>query len=130
MITNLSLTINNNIQDKRFVGIGNKQIKDGIPANRNYELTFTALVTDNRLFEEIFDQAEQTGTNLTDDNGLIQLLFTKGNTEQIKLQFKNYMISSANYTIPDDKSSITVEATVMPRSLHLCEVTTHWVLQG
>ena len=83
-ITNLSLTINNNIQDKRFVGIGNKQIKDGIPANRNYELTFTALVTDNRLFEEIFDQAEQTGTNLTDDNGLIQLLFTKGNTEQIK----------------------------------------------
>ena len=129
-ITNLSLTINNNIQDKRFVGIGNKQIKDGIPSNRNYELTFTALVTDNRLFEEIFDQAEQTGTGLTDTNGLIQLLFTKGNTEQIKLQFKNYMIGSANYTIPDDKSSITVEATVMPRSLHLCEVTTHWVLQG
>tara|TARA_R100001126_G_scaffold102237_1_gene85433 strand:+ start:1218 stop:2858 length:1641 start_codon:yes stop_codon:yes gene_type:complete len=129
-ITNLSLTINNNIQDKRFVGIGNKQIKDGIPANRNYELTFTALVTDNRLFEEIFDQAEQTGTTLTADNGLIQLLFTKGNTEQIKLQFKNYMLGSANVTIPDDKSSVTVEATVMPRDLHLCEVTTHWVLQG
>lgn len=129
-ITNLSLTINNNIQDKRFVGIGNKQIKDGIPANRNYELTFTALVTDNRLFEEIFDQAEQTGTNLTDDNGLIQLLFTKANGEEIKLQFKNYMLGSANVTIPDDKSSVTVEATVMPRSLHLCEVKTHWVLQG
>ena len=110
--------------------MGNKSIKDGIPANRQYELTFTALVTDNRLFEELFDQAEQSGTALTDTDGLIQLLFTKGNTEEIKLQFKNYMISNANFTIPEDKGPITVEATVMPRDLHLCEVKTHWVLQG
>ena len=129
-ITNLQLTINNNLQDKRFIGVGNKSIKDGIPANRQYELTFTALVTDNRLFEELFDQAEQTGTSLTDTDGLIQLLFTKGNTEEIKLQFKNYMISNANFTIPDDKGPITVEGTVMPRTLNSCTVKTHWVLQG
>ena len=30
-VTNLQFTINNNIQDKRFVGVGNKSIKDGIP---------------------------------------------------------------------------------------------------
>ena len=129
-ITNLSLTINNNLQEKRFIGIGNKSLKTDIPSFRNYELSFTALVTDNRLFEELFDQAEQTGTGLTDDNGLIQLVFDKANGEQIKLQFKNYMINAANYTIPDDKGPITVEATVMPRDLHLCEVKTHWVLQG
>jgi hypothetical protein len=129
-ITNLSLTINNNLQERRFVGIGNKGLKSDIPSFRNYELSFTALVTDNRLFEELFDQAEQTGTALTDDNGLIQLLFDKANGEQIKLQFKNYMINAANYTVPDDKGPITVEATVMPRDLHLCEVKTHWVLQG
>ena len=129
-ITNLSLTINNNLQEKRFVGVGSKSIKTDIPSFRNYELSFTALVTDNRLFEELFDQTEQTGTNLTDDNGLIQLVFDKGNTEQIKLQFKNYMINAANYTVPDDKGPITVEATVMPRDLVLCEVKTHWVLQG
>ena len=129
-ITNLSLTINNNLQEKRFIGIGNKSLKTDIPSFRNYELSFTALITNNRLFEELFDQAEQTGTGLTDDNGLIQLVFDKANGEQIKLQFKNYMINSANYTIPDDKGPITVEATVMPRDLALCEVKTHWVLQG
>jgi len=129
-ITNLSLTINNNLQEKRFIGIGNKSLKTDIPSFRNYELSFTALITNNRLFEELFDQAEQTGTGLTDDNGLIQLVFDKANGEQIKLQFKNYMINAANYTIPDDKGAITVEATVMPRDLHLCEVKTHWVLQG
>jgi len=129
-ITNLSLTINNNLQEKRFIGIGAKSLKTDIPSFRNYELSFTALITDNRLFEELFDQAEQTGTGLTDDNGLIQLVFDKANGEQIKLQFKNYMINAANYTVPDDKGPITVEATVMPRDLHLCEVKTHWVLQG
>ena len=129
-ITNLSLTINNNLQEKRFIGVGAKSLKTDIPSFRNYELSFTALVTDNRLFEELFDQAEQIGTGLTDDNGLIQLVFDKANGEQIKLQFKNYMINAANYTIPDDKGAITVEATVMPRDLHLCEVKTHWVLQG
>ena len=129
-ITNLSLTINNNLQEKRFIGIGNKSLKTDIPSFRNYELSFTALVTDNRLFEELFDQDEQDSTSLTNEKGLIQLVFDKANGEQIKLQFKNYMINSANYTIPDDKGPITVEATVMPRDLYLCEVKTHWVLQG
>ena len=132
-ITNMSLTINNNIQDKRFVGIGTKDLKYGIPAQRNYELSFTALVTDNKLFEELFQTNENTSTSVVTDgssNGVIQLEFTKSNTEKIKLQFANYHISAANWTIPEDRGPITVEATVMPRTLNLCEVTTHWILQG
>lgn len=132
-ITNLTLNINNTLQDKRFVGIGSKQIKSAIPAERMYELSFTAMVTDNALFEELFNATEATGTTVVTDgtsNGLIQLLFNKGNTEEIKLQFKNYHIRQANFTVPDDKGPITVEATVVPRDLHLCEVKTHWVLQG
>ena len=132
-ITNLTLNINNTLQDKRFVGIGNKQIKSAIPAERMYELSFTAMVTDNALFEELFNATEATGTSVVTDgtsNGLIQLLFDKANGEQIKLQFKNYHIRQANFTVPDDKGPITVEATVVPRDLHLCEVKTHWVLQG
>ena len=132
-ITNLSLTINNNIQDKRFVGIGTKDLKFGIPAQRNYELSFTGLITDNKLFEELFNETESTSTSVVTDgssNGLIQLEFTKSNAEKIKLQFKNYHINNSNVTIPEDRGPVTVEATVMPRDLHLCEVTTHWVLQG
>ena len=39
-ITNLTMTINNNLQDKRFIGVGNKSIKEAIPAQRNYEISY------------------------------------------------------------------------------------------
>tara|TARA_R110002051_G_scaffold317523_1_gene398803 strand:- start:368 stop:1981 length:1614 start_codon:yes stop_codon:yes gene_type:complete len=128
-ITNFTLTINNNLVDKRFVGIGSKDLKHAIPAQRNYEISFTALVTDNKLFEEIFNETEETSTD-TIANGLLDLTFDKDTGEQIKIQFKNYHLSANTWTIPDDKGPITVEATVMPRDLHSCVVKTGWVLQG
>ena len=128
-ITNFTLTINNNLQDKRFLGIGNKKIKDGIPAQRTYEISFTALITDDKLYEELIQQTEETSSD-TVANGLLNLEFDKDNGEKIKIQLKNYFLSAANVTIPDDKGPITIEGTVMPRDLHLCEVTTHWILQG
>ena len=128
-VTNFTLTINNNLQDKRFLGIGNKKIKDGIPAQRNYEIAFTAMITDDKLYEELVNQTEETSTD-TIANGLLNLELDKSSGEKIKLQFKNYMLSAANVTIPEDKGPITIEGTIMPRDLHLCEVTTHWILQG
>ena len=128
-ITNMTLTINNNLQDKRFIGVGNKSVKTAIPAQRNYELSFTAMITDNRLFEELLDQTEEGTANL------ITLQFDKNApdgtlNEQILLKFQDYYLSTANITIPDDKGPITIEGTVMPRNLNTCEVRTHWILQG
>jgi len=128
-ITNMTLTINNNLQDKRFIGVGNKSVKSAIPAQRNYELSFTAMITDNRLFEELLDQTEEGAANL------ITLQFDKNApdgtlNEQILLKFQDYYLSTANITIPDDKGPITIEGTVMPRNLNTCEVRTHWILQG
>jgi len=128
-VTNLTLTINNNLQDKRFVGIGNKRIKDAIPAQRTYEISFTAMITDDALFLELLNQTEETSSD-TIANGLLDLEFNKDNGEQIKLQFKNYFLNSANVTIPDDKGPLTVEGTIMPRDLSLCTVKTHFILQG
>ena len=125
-VTNLTLTINNNLQDKRFVGIGNKSVKDAIPAQRTYEVSFTAMVTDDRLFEELLSQTEIDNTAGT----LLTLQFDKSNGEQILMKFEDYFLNSANFTIPDDKGPITVEGTVMPRNLNSCTVATHWVLQG
>ena len=125
-VTNLTLTINNNLQDKRFIGIGNKSIKDAIPAQRNYEVSFTAMVTDDKLFEELLNQTEVGDTAST----LLTLQFDKANGEQILMKFQDYFLNSANFTIPDDKGPITVEGTVMPRTLNSCTVKTHWVLQG
>ncbi len=125
-ITNLTMTINNNLQDKRFIGVGNKSIKEAIPAQRNYEISFTAMVTDDKLFEELLNQTEVGTASST----LLTLQFDKPNGEQILMKFGDYFLSSANFTIPDDKGAITVEGTVMPRTLDSCTVKTHWVLQG
>ncbi len=125
-VTNLTLTINNNLQDKRYIGIGSKSIKEGIPAQRNYEVSFTAMVTDDSLFEELFNQTETDNTAST----LLTLQFDKANGEQILIKLADYHLSGANFTIPEDKGPITVEGTVMPRSLESCTVKTHWVLQG
>ena len=87
------------------------------------------MVTDDKLLTELLNQTEETSAD-TIANGLIDITFDKASGEQIKLQFKNYLLSAATVTVPDDKGVITVEGTVMPRDLALCEVKTHWVLQG
>ncbi len=135
-VTNMTLTINNNLQEKRFIGVGNTAIQDAIPSNRMYELSFTALVTDDLLFEELFNRNENTGTSVVTNgtnfatDAQIDLQFDKANGEEINISFKNYFLESANFTIPDDKGPITVEAMVRPRDLKECKVKTHWILQG
>ena len=46
------------------------------------------------------------------------------------MTFDDYYTSSNTWTIPDDKGPVTVEATLMPRTLTNCTAVTHWVLQG
>ncbi len=132
-ITNFTLTINNNLQDKRFLGIGNKSIKEGLPAQRTYEIAFTALVTDDTLFTELLNQAENDGDGNDggeDYESLLSLSFTKDSGETFAISFRDYFLSANTWTVPEDKGAITVEATVMPRTLHSCTTTTHWILQG
>ena len=128
-MSSLNLTINNNLIDKRYMG-GHRDIKEALAAQRTYEIQGTAVVTDDALFNEIFVEAENIGEAADLSDGLIQLKFTKDNTEEIVLEFKNYFIDTANWTIPDDKGPVTVEFTVRPRNLHRCTVKTGYVLQG
>lgn len=122
-INTLTLTMNNNLQDRRFFGVGSKSIQEAIPAQRSYEISFTGHVTDDRLYNELLNQSEDTSNT-------IELTFTKSTGEKINLNFQNYYLSANNFPIADDKGPIVVEATVMPRTCSLCEVTTHWMLQG
>lgn len=126
-ITNFTLTMNNTLTDKRFIGIGNKSVKDAIPAQRTYELSFTALVTDDKLFNELKNQKEN---QLENSGALIDLIFDKSNGEQIRLKFDNYMLTTNSWPIPEDKGAVMVEATIIPRTLNSCTVKTHWILQG
>ena len=124
-ITSMQLTINNNLQDKRYVGNYNKKIKTAIPGNRDYELTFSGYVTDKAVFTELLNETESVA-----DASQIDLNFQKDNGEQIRLKFDDYFVTSNTWPIPDDKGPIQVDWTIVPRTLSLCEVKTHWVLMG
>lgn len=124
-INSITLTMNNNLTERRFIGVGNKSIQEGIPAQRTYELQFTGHVVDDRLYQELLNQDENN-----DSAQLVELNFSKPNGEEFTLKFTDYMVSANNFPLPDDKGPVVVEATVMPRTLDTCTVTTHWVLQG
>ena len=122
-INSLTLTMNNNLQDRRFLGVGAKDIQESIPAQRTYEVSFTGHVTDDALYTALLNDAEDTTQTM-------ELIFTKSNGENITLKFDDYFISANNFPIPDDKGPLVVEATVLPRTLNTCTVKTHWILQG
>ena len=124
-INSLTLTMSNNLQDRRFIGVGNKSIKEGIPAQRTYELRFTGHVTDDKLYNELLNQVENDNTGQ-----YLELQFEKPNGENFNLKFTDYYVSANNFPMADDKGPIVVEATIMPRTLQSCTVKTHWVLQG
>ena len=133
-VSSMSLTINNSITDKRYIGQYSKQIKMAVPAQRTYELTMNAQVTDRRLFDELRRQsphrfalaaAETDSTK----HALIQLLFTKNNGERIKLQFDDYMITTNSWPVPDDKGVIAVDFTIMPLKIGVVDAVSAWVMQ-
>ena len=123
-INTLTLTMNNNLQDRRFLGIGSKSIQEAIPTQRTYEISFTGHVTDDRLYQELLNNTEDNSSNT------IELIFKKSTGEEIVLNFDDYYLSSNSFPIPDDKGPIVVEASIMPRTLSACTVLTHWMLQG
>jgi len=87
-------------------------------------------VTDDKLFEEIFTETEVASASSTIDLQFDKVAPDGTVNEQIILKFQDYHLSGSNWTIPEDKGPITVEATVMPRQLNTCTVKTHWILQG
>jgi hypothetical protein len=126
-ISSISVEIANNLIDKRYMG-GHRDMKEGIAAQRAYTISFTAIVTDDEIYRYFLNETE---TTTTANASLIKLRFDKeDNDEFIDLQFKNYFLDTANWTIPDDKGPVTVEATIKPRDLHFCEISTDWAILG
>jgi hypothetical protein len=65
-IENMTLDISNSLQPKRFIGRYDKNSQIHIPGQRVYNLSFTGLVTDNVLFEELRNNA---ATSLSGTDG-------------------------------------------------------------
>ena len=134
-VNSVSIAINNNLMDKRYMG-GHRDMKEGIPAQRTYEISFEAVVTDDQLFKEMLNETEVIASS-----SRVRFVFEKPDTsEKITLNFEDYFLDTTEITIPDDKGPVSFSSTIKPRSLSTvnaagnsavgCEVITDFVLMG
>ena len=132
-VSTFSISLNNTLTDKRYVGNYNNQIKYYVPGQRTYEVTFQAMVTDRRIFDELRKQSPHRfnlGETADGSNAKIALSFTKPNGESISLEFDDYMISAASWPIQDDRGPVMVDFTIMPIRTGTINASSHWVLQS
>jgi hypothetical protein len=125
-VTSFNLTIMNTLTDKRFVGNYNKQIKSAVPAQRTYEITMEAQVTDRRMFDEL---RNETPRRFSLGDSRIQLLLTKDNGERITLQFDDYLISSTGWPLAEDRGPVSVSFTITPLRVNTIDATSGSALQ-
>ena len=132
-VSSFTMSLNNTLTDKRYVGQYNTQIKDYVPGQRTYEISIQAMVTDRRLFDELRKLSPHRFTlgELDDGtNAKISLSFTKSNGESINLEFDDYMIGSATWPLQDDRGPVMVDFTIMPLRTGTLNAVTHWVMQS
>jgi len=130
-IETMSLEINNSLTPKRFVGKYDKTSQFHFPGQRTYNLSFSGLVTDSAVFDALREE-QAFSLNGTDGNQ-ITLRFTKerGSTdESLEMVFKDYMVTSAEFPLTNDKGPITVNWTIVPLKLHTCTHVSNWMIQG
>jgi hypothetical protein len=132
-VNSFSLSLQNTLTDKRYVGQYNNQIKDFVTGQRTYEITMQALVTDRRLFDELRNASPHRislGETADGTNAKIALSFTKSNGESIRLEFDDYMVSASTWPLQDDRGPILVDFTIMPLRTATLNAVTHWVMQS
>ena len=132
-VNSFSLSLQNTLTDKRYVGQYNNQIKDFVTGQRTYEITMQALVTDRRLFDELRNASPHRislGETADGTNAKITLMFTKSNGESIKLEFDDYMVSASTWPLQDDRGPVLVDFTIMPLRTSTLNAVTHWVMQS
>jgi hypothetical protein len=129
-IETMSLEISNSLTPKRFVGKYDKTSQFHFPGQRTYNLSFSGLVTDSAVFDAL-RETQAFSLNGTDGNQ-ITLRFTKdlATDETLEMVFKDYMVTTAEFPLTNDKGPITVNWTIVPLKLQSCTHTTNWIIQG
>jgi 3D (Asp-Asp-Asp) domain-containing protein len=116
-----SITINNNITPARYIGNTSRQVmNEHIPAQRTYEISMTALITDTTLWDELRKDNESVG--------FIELNFTKESGEFIKLKLTDFIINTVDIPFPEDKGAIEVSFTASARTLNNAQYKGKWAL--
>ncbi len=101
-------------------------MNEHIPAQRTYEISMTALITDTTLWDEL---RKEDGEVIAADK-LLTLNFTKDTGELIKMSFSDYIIQTVDIPFPEDKGAIEVTFTASARTLvsNSCQYKGKWAL--
>jgi len=130
-LENFTLTIDNGIQQRRFIGKHDKRSQYAFATQRTYSLSFTGLVTNADLFDYFRQEhAFALTPNGTADTAEVKLRFDKENGESLDLRFRDYHVQDVDFQLTNDNGPITVTWTVTPLSMDDCELVTYWPLQG
>ena len=130
-IETMSLSIENSLTPKRFIGAYDKTSQFHLPGQRTYRLSFTGLVTDAAVFDAL-RRTEAYSLNGTSGNELT-LRFTKeaGSTDELlEMKFEDYMVTTADFPLTNDNGPISVSWEIQPLKLKSCSHITNWVIQG
>jgi hypothetical protein len=132
-IENMTLTIDNGLQQKRFIGNYDKRSQENFAGQRTYNLTFSALVTDATIFDHFRREHAFSLQGVNDAD--IKLEFTKDltgseNQETLSLHFQDYHVTQADFPLTNDNGPMVVNWTIVPLSLKKCELKTYWAIQG
>tara|TARA_R100001015_G_C4635314_1_gene204625 strand:+ start:4123 stop:5688 length:1566 start_codon:yes stop_codon:yes gene_type:complete len=119
-VKNGNITINNNITPHRFIGNYSREVTSmHVPGQRNYDASFTLLITDTKVWDELRTETEHSG-------GVIEVSFVKDSGELLKLQLNDYLVQNVTVPLPDDKGAVEVELAVSARSLGTVQYKGRW----
>ena len=141
-----SLTINNNLTAHRYIGNYSKDMVSAhIGGQRTYDLNFTMLITDLK----IWDHLRQEGEHLGSDNKIV-LKFSKDaeydqdldsdlettdvahadmtDADYIEIQLEDFITQSLDIPFPEDKGPVEVALTLSARTLASCKYRGMWAI--
>ncbi len=126
-LASFNLTIDNQLQAQRYIGRYDKNSQTQLTGQRTYTLSFTGHVTDAAVFTEL---QNQLATALSSATSEIVLRFTKENGEELQMKFRDYMVTSAEFPVGNDRGPVVVNWTIQPLTMQECTHTTYWAIQG
>ena len=143
-IKNGSLTINNNLTAHRYIGNYSKDMVSAhIGGQRTYDLSFTMLVTDMKIYNYLRQEGEHLGA----DNKII-LKFSKdlefdsdaddtlqadenvgiADGDFIEIELRDFITQSVDFPFPEDKGPVELNLTLSARTLHSCKYKGMWAI--
>ena len=105
---------------------GTQFATDITEAQRNYTFSFSAIIEDDRLWDELRTRRHHKNTN-----DIVIRLNKPGSSatrQSAVITIEDYTITKADHQLPDDKGAVTVNVELLVRHLKITETSPYFIL--